>query len=166
MAVQKSIRQFQTTGIPGDIVLAGAIRAQAGLLNSTDATKNVVGVAMTHTTGKDGEFTVGGAGAFAGIMANSKLYALHGTQAGGTLEATLTVPNNTIVEGVTLTSGILVNLAGAGNIGDKVEFSQTDGTLQANTSGTASSGYTLIANSKIVRYNIDGAGLAIVELTE
>lgn len=165
MAVQKTIRQFQTTGIVGDIVLSGPVRAQAGMLNTTNAALNVVGSAMTHVTGENGKFTIGGTGAFAGILSNSKLYALNGTTA-GTLEPTMALPNNTVVQGVTLTSGILVNLKSAAAIGNKIEFSQTDGTLQANSTGTASEGYTLIPNSKIVRFNTSGAGEAIVELTE
>ena len=120
---------------------------------------------MTHDTGKNGKITIGGTGAFAGILSNSKLYALNGTTA-GTLEPTMALPNNTVVQGVTLTSGILVNLKSAAAIGNKIEFSQTDGTLHANSTGTASEGYPLIPNSKIVRFNTSGAGEAIVELTE
>lgn len=165
MAVQKTIRQFQTTGIVGDIVLSGPVRAQAGVLNTSTATYNVIGSAMTHVSGKNGQFTVGGTGVFAGILANSKQYGLYGTSA-GTLEPSTTIPNNTVVEGVTFTSGILVSLTNQAAIGNQIEFSQTNGTLQANTTGTASAGYTLIPNSRVVRFNTDGAGLAVVELTE
>ena len=85
MAVQKTIRQFQTTGIVGDIVLSGPVRAQAGVLNTSTATYNVIGSAMTHVSGQNGQFTIGGTGVFAGILANSKQYGLYGTSA-GTLE--------------------------------------------------------------------------------
>ena len=166
MAVQKQIRQFQTTAVVGDIVLSGPVRAQPGVLKTTDPTNNVIGRAMTHVAGQDGQFVAGGTGTFAGILANSKLYASYGTSAGGPLAPTITLANNTVVEGVTFTSGILVSLTNAGAIGNRIEFSQADGTLQANASGTATSGYTLITNSQIVRFNTSGTGEAIVQLTE
>ena len=166
MAVQTQVRQFQTTAIVGDIVLMGPVRAQPGILKTTDPTNNVIGRAMTHVAGEDGHFVVGGTGAFAGFLANSKEYASYGTSAGGPLAPTMTLANNTTVEGVTFTSGILLALTNAAAIGNRIEFSQTDGTLQANTTGTATSGYTLIPNSKVVRFNTTAAGNAIVELTE
>lgn len=162
MTVQTTVRQFLAGGVVGDIVLSGAIRAQAGILNTTTAANNVIGRAMTYVAGSDNELAVGGTGAFAGILANSKQYALQG----GSLAPSLTLPNGIIAEGVTMCSGIMVALTNTGSIGNQVEFSQTDGSLKANSSGTASSGYTLIKNSKIVRNNITAAGYAIVELTE
>ena len=162
MAVQTTVRQFLAGGVVGDIVLSGPVRAQAGILATETAANNVIGRALTHVAGSDTNLVVGGSGAFAGILANSKQYALVGEG----LAPSLTLPNGTIAEGVTMCSGIMVALAGTGALGDKIEFSQTDGTLKANSTGTASPGYTLIPNSKIVRNNITAAGYAIVELTE
>lgn len=165
MAFQKEIRQFQTSGIVGDIIITGAIRAQAGVLNSTAEANNIIGRAMTHAASKDDAFTVGGAGAFAGILSSSKLYANYGI-AGAALSPSLVVANNTVVEGVTMTSGILVDMTTTANIGDNVAYKTATGELVAAPAGVAPSGSTLIPNSKVVRVNLAKAGLAIIELTE
>lgn len=159
--VQKTIRAEQATGVVGEVALSGAIRAQGGMITSSnEGANNVIGRALTHVAGQDEVFTVGGTGAFAGILASPKQYVKNG------LQATMQVPDNTIVEAVYFTTGLFVELANAANIGDQVEFSQTDGKLQANGTGSATSGYTLLPNSKVVRNNLTAPGLAIIELTE
>lgn len=161
MAVQTSVRQFLAGGVAGDIVVSGPVRAQAGILATETAANNVIGRALTHVANSDTNLVVGGTGAFAGILANSKQYAL----VGNGLAPSMVLPNGIIVEGVTMCSGIMVSLANTGAIGDGIEFSQSDGSLKANSTGTASSGYTLIPGAKIVRFNATAAGLAIIELT-
>lgn len=165
MSFQKEIRKQLTTGIVGDIVVAGPVRAQSFVLDSGDANKNVIGRAVTHIVGENTAIEAGGTGAFAGILANSKMYARLGTLTGGALGNTMTLPNGINAEAVTFTSGIIVNLLNSANIGDQIEFSQANGTLQSNNTGTATSGFTLIPQSRVVLFNMDAPGNAIIELT-
>ena len=55
----------------------------------------------------------GGTGVFAGILANPKVYSNLGTVAGGTLAASLTLPNGVIAEFVEETAGLIVQLPAA-----------------------------------------------------
>ena len=160
MGFQTSVRQFMTTGIVGDICIQGAVRSQPGILVTEDPTNNVIGRAVTHVANSDGQFEAGGEGVFAGILTNSKNYALYGG-----LTPTITLPNNIPVEATTFASGIIVSLADAATIGQAVFYSTTTGELKAGTSGTTISGYAEIPNSKVVRNNTSAAGLAIIELT-
>ena len=167
MGFQSTVRIDQTTGIVGDIVIDGPQRGQPGILNSTDAANNVIGRAFRHIDNEDLEVSadVAAGQTFAGILANSKVYATSGTAAGGTLAATLTLPNNMEVELVTMASGILVLLSTVAAIGDNVFFATATGILAAN-SGTTLADHEQIPNATIVRNNITGSGrLAIVELT-
>lgn len=164
MAFQSSVRQFQADGVVGDIALDGLVRATPGVLKSSDATQNVIGRAFTAVSGQDGQFVAGGTGVFAGILINSKLYALQGTTT-GTLTPTITLPNDLPVEVCTFASGIYVTLAGSANIGDQVQFDQTTGALSSRAPGAAASaGNTLIAAAQVIRQNISGAGLAMISL--
>lgn len=166
MGFQSTVRQFQADGIVGDIVIDGPRRGQTGVLKTTDPTQNVIGRALTHVSGQDKQFVAGGTGVFAGILANSKEYALQGTAAGGALAPTITLPNELTVDAITMTSGIVVSLAGAANIGDQVEFKQATGALNAIAPGaSATAGSTIIPRARVVRNNVPSAGLAIIELT-
>jgi len=164
MPFQSTVNAVQAEGIVGDIVIDGPQRGQPGILSSTSAANNVVGRAFRHVSGSDTDVTADAAGNFAGILANSKTYATSGTTAGGTLAPTLTLPNETIGELVTMTSGILVDISTDADIGDNVFYADATGILAADA-GTTLAGHTQIVGAKIVRNNIPSAGLAIVELT-
>ena len=49
MAFQSNVRQFMTSGVVGEVVLDGAIRARGVILNSTNEANNVVGRALTYS---------------------------------------------------------------------------------------------------------------------
>ena len=167
MPFQSTVRINQTTGVVGDIVLDGPLRGQPAILNSTSAANNVIGRAMRHIANNDLEVSADAAtgGIFAGILANSKLYATSGTSTGGTLAPTLVLPNNMEVELVTMTSGILVELSTVATIGQNVFFATATGIL-ASATGTTLADHEQIPGAVIVRNNISGTGrLAIVELT-
>jgi len=166
MPFQQTVRTDQTTGIVGDIVIDGPLRGQPGILASTSAANNVVGRAFRHVANSDLNVSADqSTGIFAGILANSKRYATSGTTSGGTLAPTLTLPNNTEVELVTMTSGILVLLSTVATIGQNVFYATATGILAAGT-GTTLADHVLISGASIVRNNISGSGrLAIVELT-
>ena len=167
MPFQSTVRINQTTGVVGDIVLDGPLRAQPGILNSTSAANNVIGRAFRHVANNDLEVSadVVTGGIFAGILANSKRYSTSGTASGGTLAPTLALPDNMEVELVTMTSGILVELSTVATIGQNVFFATATGILAAATATTLVS-HEIISGATIVRNNISGsARLAIVELT-
>ena len=165
MPFQQNVRINQTTGIVGDIVFDGPLRGQTGILASTSAANNVIGRGFRHVANSDSNVTADAAGIFAGIAANSKVYASSGTAAAGTLAPTLTLPNNASVELVTMTSGILVELSTIATIGQNVFYANASGILAA-ASGETLANHTIIPNAAIVRNNISGAArLAIVELT-
>ena len=167
MPFQATVRIDQTTGTVGDIVLDGPLRGQPAILNSTSAANNVIGRAFRHLANQDLEVSADAAAGrpFAGILANSKLYATSGTAAGGTLAPTLVLPNNAEAELVTMTSGILVELSTVAGIGDNVFFATATGILAA-AAGDTLADHEIIPGAKIVRNNISGAGrLAVVELT-
>ena len=99
MPFQSTVRIDQTTGIVGDIIIDGPMIGVPAILNSTSAANNVIGRAFRHIDSSDLEVSADAAtGVFAGILANSKVYATSGTAAGGTLAPTLVLPNNSEVE--------------------------------------------------------------------
>lgn len=158
MAFQSNVRPNLTGAFAGDIVLAGPTRAQTGVIVSATEANNIIGRALTHVAAQDARFAVGGTGTFAGIFSGRNQYV------SAEMRASMAVPNNTVVEAVTMTSGIAVMLDSSGAIGDAIAY-KPDGTLVAAPGGTAPGGSTLIEGSKIVRHNIPAAGLAIVQLT-
>ena len=162
MAFQSTVNANQANGVIGEIVLDGPRRGQPGILSSTSAANNVVGRAFRHIAASDTDVTADAAGAFAGILANPKVYASRGTTAGGSLAPTLTLANEEEVELVTKTSGIIVQLSTDAAIGENVYYANTTGILAAGT--VAPADHTQIPNAKVVRKNTPAAGLAIIEL--
>ena len=167
MAFQSTVRIDQTTGVVGDIILDGPMIGIPAILNSTSAANNVIGRAFRHVSSEDLEVSAdASAGAtFAGILANSKVYATSGTSTGGTLAPTLVLPNDVEVELVRVTAGIVVELSTTASIGDNVFFATATGILAAN-SATTLANHERIDGATVVRNNISGTGrLAIIEMT-
>ena len=163
---QSTVRIDQTTGIVGDIVIEGATDGTPAILQSTDAANNVIGRAFRHVAGSDTDASadVAAGAPFAGILANSKRYATSGTASGGTLAPTLTLPNESEVDLVSFTAGILVELSTVATIGQNVFFATATGILAAATGDTLTD-HELIAGGRVVRNNISGtARLAIIAL--
>lgn len=156
---QTSVKRALGFGVVGELAFEGPLRAQPGVIKSADAANNVVGRAFTIDPA-DGTYVAGGSGAFGGILANPKEYPSLGTQAGGPLAPTLTVPNGTIGDFVSM-GELVVTLDGtAGEIGAPVYYVTATGVLTLNATGT-----TAIPNAKLVRYEHSGAGLAVIRLT-
>ena len=177
MAFQSNVRQFMTSGVVGEVVLDGAVRSRGVILNSVDETNNVVGRALTYSNANaDGvRVEAGGTGVFAGILTHSKQYAALGTQAGGALAPTLTIPNNSQVEATYFATGVYVELTCNQNqvisIGDKVAFNQTNGVLIAFPANqNAPAGHTEIVGARVIEQNVVGpttqpySVLAVIEL--
>lgn len=125
MSFQSTIYQNMAFGVVGELFLSGPLRAQPGILNSADAADNVIGRAFTLES--EGQAQAGGTGAFYGILVNPKNYAALGTQAGGPLAPTMTLPNGINAEFLQM-GEIIVALPAACNIGDRVLFDD-DGDL-------------------------------------
>ena len=177
MAFQSNVRQFMTSGVVGEVVLDGAVRSRGVILNSVNEANNVVGRALTYSNANaDGvRVEAGGTGVFAGILTHSKQYAALGTQAGGALAPTLTIPNNSQVEATYFATGVYVELTCNQNqvisIGDKVAFNQTNGGLIAFPANqNAPVGHTEIVGARVIEQNVVGpttqpySVLAVIEL--
>lgn len=154
------LRNDITTGLPGEIAFDGPTRVASWILNSS-GTPNVFGYAYTKVA--DGEATVGGTGAFLGIMIRPKERAL--ASSGLTPSDVLADANN----GDLLDMGfIFVQLssvsaqAAAGAVGTGLFYVQATGVVSA---GTAGSGETQIPNAEIYLEDVADDGLAIVRLT-
>lgn len=134
---QSTVNIYNALGIVGDLAFDGPIRAGSYNLSSAGV-PNVIGYAFTVTNGINpepagaagnaGTAKVGGTGVFAGILQNPKEYPLRGTTAGGTLAASLVLPDNAIGD-LLLMGEIFVNLPGGANVGDLVSYDPLTGAL-------------------------------------
>lgn len=126
MGFQTTVRKVLAAGIPGELYSQGPVRAAPFTLVSTP-NENKIGNAFTVSA--EGVATVGGSGAFAGILGFPKSYAMRGT-AGDSLAATLVLPDN--AEGELVTMGeMYATINSAAAIGDKVVYDTTTGALSA-----------------------------------
>lgn len=173
------IYPYQGFGVVGELFLQGPLRSQPARLYTADATKNVVGRAVTWTSGATGSPTAngdavnpanmqvaaGGSGKFMGIIANPKVYPGTGTVGGGTLAPTLTLPNYTMIECVQETAGIIVSLPASAEPGDTVYFLTADGALVTTPPGDpAPVGANTTPIGTVERYVSTGASLAVISL--
>jgi hypothetical protein len=168
MPFQSTVNINYAFGLIGQLYKDGPTRAQELLINSSGAVNNV-GYAFTKSNATN-VATVGGAitngsTVFAGILISPKSYAAVGTSAGGTLAATLAVPDNTLGEFLTM-GDIVVALTGAANIGDQVQYNTTTGALSAVAPGaSASGGNALVPNAVVIDFQNTAAGIAAIRLT-
>lgn len=163
-------------GVPGELFLEGPLRAQPGVLNSTDAANNVIARAFTIRDDATASFETvadpqpmemqaGGTGVFAGILANPKVYANPGTIAGGPFAQNLVLPNGVMAEFVEETAGIIVQLGAACAVGDWLYFTNATGILTTTAPGAAAPALsTRVPGGRVVRYESAAAGLAVVSL--
>lgn len=172
---QSNVNIWSAAGVPGDLAFDGPIRSAPHNLYSAGV-PNIVGYAFTKTTSANpdptaaaanaGTAQVGGTGAFAGILVNSKEYASYGT-VGGPLNPTLALPDYSIGELMTM-GFIWVNLPGPAETGYLVEYDPATGALNAipaTASFTGSISTTTLtvsavaAGSLAVGSLISGAGI-------
>ena len=140
-------------GVPGEILLAGPTRSLPGLLNSASAAYNIVGAtAFTITAGASDidpnipvTVAAGGTGPFAGILVAPKTYASFGTQSGGPLAPTMTLPNAWNAEFLFM-GEIVVTLPAACAVGDNVTYNLTTGALGTQTPTSTFTGVVATAS--------------------
>ena len=156
MAFQSQVSTSKSFGVIGDVFTDEPIRAESFILNSTSP--NVIG--YFYTVSSEGVATVGGTGVIAGILVNSKQYALIGSD----LSATLTLPNNT--QGSIVKMGtVIVDLPAAAAIGDEIQYDTTTGALISVAPGTAPATGYAVCNAVVSRYTVSGAGPAVITIT-
>lgn len=152
-------------GVVGELIVDGPQRADSLTL---DANGGTIGRAFTKSNSTN-VATQGGVIAagvvFAGILANPKVYASFGV-AGGPLDPTLVLSGNAQGEFVTMGT-IVVALTGSANIGDLVQYSQTDGSLSAIAPGSSpGAGFALVPNALVWNFPTSAAGLVAIRLTD
>lgn len=170
MTFQSTVYDQMAFGVVGELFLEGPLRAQPGILNSSDASRNVIGRAFTVNEGGDDALpsvpvsvTAGGTGVFAGILCNPKTYASYGTSVDGPLAPTLTLANDVVAEFLQMGT-MIISLPGGANIGDWLIYDNTTGVISAIAPDAAvPGGSTRIRGAEVDRYNA-GPGLAVVTL--
>lgn len=165
MAFQSSVQTYQADAVVGEIRFGAPHSADPKIISSTDAANNVIGRAVQVVADDDLGVTadLGSAGVFAGILIHPKSYALIGT-ASGTLEPTLTLPNETNVEVLTMGT-ITVELTTGGDIGDEVFYNVNTGELLAQApGGSAPANHARVPGGFVTRQNIPSAGKAYIKV--
>ena len=151
MAVQSEINPTLGFGVVGEIQDSTPNVVDTYIVSGTGAK-----VAYAFTSTVEGKAVVGGTGIFVGIACNPKAYANYN----GDLSPNVDLKEGTIVE--LLTKGrILLNVGGAGAIGDGIYFVNATGAIGT---GTATTGQTQIAGAEIVKYVAGSNGLALVQI--
>ena len=145
MTLQTSVAAAQGFGVVGEVYLAGVMRAQPGIIDSAgaDPNENRVGRVFTQGTA-DGHCNVGGSGVFYGILANPKVYPLRGI-VGDTLAPSLDLPQYAEGEFVYDTTGLIVTLPAAANVGDDVLYDTTSGVISTQPSSAPATGAQRVA---------------------
>jgi len=166
MPFQSTVNFVQGFGVIGELFDSGPVRAEPFIVNSADATNNVFGRAFTVVSqGIVQAGNPGGTAVFAGFLVNPKGSTTSGTAAGGSLAPTLTLPNQSNVEILSMGS-IIVTLPGAANIGDLVIYNNTTGILATIAPGGSVPGGSSLAPAIVDRFSLSAAGLAVIRVTQ
>lgn len=160
MSFQSTVATQQGFGVPGELFNDGPVRSQSYILNSADAAYNIVGkTAYTITSQGVVEAGSGGTMGYAGILVDPKVYANYS----GSLAATMTLPNYTQAELLTMGS-IIVTLPAVAAIGDWVVYDNTTGALSTVAAGAAAGVGKSYANAFVDYFSVTGAGLAVITM--
>ncbi|WVR18066.1 virion structural protein [Burkholderia phage Bm1] len=192
MSFQQAVGYQFNRGLPGEIINDGPTRVAPFIAKLVAAGSLLrVGRAFTYVSGYTApatgamadvqKATVGGAGAFAGILVRPKEYALYGTQAGGPLAPSYDVlPESGInlmdmgiivveVDNITA-AGITDGYgAGAGYVSASGDATQLGMIVPADLAPPAGVTITPIPNSRFKVLDpiaANSSGLAILQLTQ
>lgn len=164
---QSTINTSLGFGIPGELIVDGPQRVDSLTLGSAGGT---IGLAFTKSNSTNvatmGGTIVAGTSVFAGILVNPKVYALDGYSSSGALDPSMALAPYS--QGEFLTMGtIVVNIVGAANIGDLVQYNNTTGVLSAVVpGGTVTAGNTFIPNCVVWNYPTAATGLTAIRITQ
>lgn len=156
-------------GIAGELFCDAPYRAAPWEVVSSSAAYNVVGATAYTVVSADpgdgsgsGVAQAGGTGVFAGILFNPKVYANYGIT-GDTLGATMTLPNYTMAE--LLTMGTLyVAIPGPAQIGDPLVYDLTSGALATISLKTSFTGVIAITTGVLTASAVTSGQLAVGQL--
>lgn len=164
MAFQSTIFINQAAGVQGDKYSDAPSLAQSFTLRSAEAAYNIIGSTMCTVT-SEGICQAGGAGTlgFAGLLVNSKVYALNGSLAGGSLAPSMTLLNETQSELAT-EGQYYAFLPAAAAIGDLVVYDLVTGALSTIAPGAALPAGTAFGFAKVDVFDVASAGLAVISL--
>lgn len=170
MGFQTAVADNIGFGVVGEQYLHGPLRAQPGRLDSASEANNIVGRAFTAKDDGTASFNTsadpqpldvqaGGSGVFAGILGNPKNYAVTDG-----LASTLAVPNDTIVELVQESAGMIVAAPAACAVGDWVYYTNGTGVIVTASPGFANipDGSTRVPGGRVERFESAAAGLAVI----
>ncbi len=163
MGFQTAVYADQAIGVPGTLYDNSPLRALSYILNSASAAYNIIGqTAMTVSSDGVAEAGSGGAGGFAGILANPEIQALFGS-GGVPLNPSLTLGNGVVAACVTM-GRLFVTLPDAANIGDLVVYDDTTGELSTVAPGDPLPTGTTFAQAQVIRFTLTDAGVAVIEI--
>jgi len=147
--------------VVGSLVQGSGIPDGATIASITNSTTIVISAAASASATVSLIFTPPNLG-FAGFLVNPKVEALYGTS-GAPLAPTLTVPNQNIVECLTM-GQIIVTLPASCSIGDNVIFDNTSGAISTIAQGVALPNGKTFANAIVSFFtpNASGSQLAVV----
>jgi len=156
-------------GSVGSIYSTSPLRVVPGVLNSADAANNVFGRAFSVATAGDGtatgtvsKYAAGGtSGLRMAIMVSPKEQVSLGTTAGGSLAASLALPNGEVSSFLTM-GEVVVSIAGAVALTDAVKYNTTTGVIGTGAPG---GGEAVLTGAKFTRWANAAAGLAVLEMT-
>jgi hypothetical protein len=162
MSFQSTVSLAQGFGVPGELFTDAPQQVQTFTIDSVShPERNIIGATCCTITSQG--FCQAGSGGtlgFAGFLVDPKNIALYGT-VGAPLAPTLTVPNFSIVECLTM-GVIIVTLPAAANIGDYVVYTNTTGAISTITPSTPLASGTTFANAIVSYVTVAGAGLAVI----
>ncbi len=163
MGFQSAVFVNQGFGVPGELFTDSPWIAQSYTIDSASAAYNIIG-ATCCTVVSQGVCEAGGTGVFAGFLVDPKDIALFGAS-GIPLNPTLTVPNFTQVECLTMGT-IIVTLPAAAAIGDYVVYDTTTGAISTITPSTPLAVGTEFANAQVAYFTqgIAGTALAVIQV--
>lgn len=161
-AFQSTVNITLGYGIIGEIVADTPHRADSLTLDANGGTignfftkSNTTGVATQGGTIASGVVA-------AGFLVNPKVYATAGA-ASDALDPTPILPGN--LQGEFLVEGdIIVNLTGAGNIGDQVQYNTTTGVLSAVAPGSSATTGNALVSGAVVKTPTAAAGLVAIHV--
>ena len=161
MGFQSTVSINMGFGVPGEQYTDSPSTALPYTIQSASAAYNIIGATCCTVTSQG--FCQAGSGGtmgFAGFLVDPKDVALFGS-GGIPLNPTLTVPNFTLVECLTMGT-IIVTLPGAASIGDYVIYDNTTGAISTITPVTPLPVGKTFANAIVTEFTVSGAGLAVI----
>ena len=166
MGFQSTVAINIAAGVPGEMAFDAPWKAETYTINSATSSLNIIGATCCSVTSQ-GYCAAGnttGALPFAGFLVDPKDIALFGVN-NQPLSPTLTVPNQAIVECMTMGT-IYVTVPAACAIGDYVIFDNVTGAISTITPSTPLPSGKSFANALVDYFtpNASGVQMAVISI--